>query len=123
MNQGLSTAMVAALCALSIPASADEVCSDATALKHRAEKHGLSWTMLTNDQRLFVSGLYVATPPVSARPFGDKAVMVQAKDEEGALIYFIDGTRACMPFAATPAVTKMIMDVGSGIVSHEGLEE
>ena len=124
MKTGLYAALVAALCVAAAPAmAASEACSDAAKLKTKVEKHGLSWTLLTDDQRLFAAGLYVATPPVSGLPFGDKAVLVQSRDGDAGLVYFIDGSLACMPFAVTAQVAKMLIDVGSGKVNHEGIEE
>ena len=123
MKSYLRSALVAAVCVCAAPAFAADSCSDAAALKTKIEKHGLSWTMLTDEQRLFAAGLYVATPPVSGLPFGDKAVLVQSDEHDAGLIYFIDGALACMPFAVTSQVAKLLIDVGSGKVNHQGIDE
>ena len=92
----------------------------ADAKKAASEDHGV-WTGLTNDQFQFLRGVsatHPQTPP--GIPIGDKAAIVTMKGQSSALIFFIDGNRACDMFAIPDVMVKMVMDIGAGSVKHEG---
>lgn len=85
-----------------------------------AEAHG-TWIKLTTDQLQFLRGVSSMHPktPVGI-PLGDSAAMVTAQGQETSLIFFIDGDRACDAMPIPDVMKKLVMDIGSGVVKHEG---
>lgn len=90
----------------------------AAAKKFVADQHG-NWVGLTIDQMQFLRGISVinpATPP--GIPPGNAAAMALAPSKESALVFFLDGKRACDMMPIPDVVKKMVMDVGAGVVNH-----
>ena len=104
-------------------ALADEhrLCVALSGPKGAIVERGGSWVEVTPEQRLFLAGVYAlnpGTPP--GLPFGDKAVIAKIKEDPGALIFFIDGDKACTPMPVPPELVEMLTAIGSGEISHEG---
>ena len=82
------------------------------------EHHG-RWIDLTDIQRAFLAGVYALnpnTPP--GLPLGDKAAVGRLDDH--AIVFFIDGDKACSPMPIPEELFKMVGDIGAGVVTHEG---
>lgn len=102
-------------------ANAQNVCVDIKVPKAAIESRGGHWVELTPEQWRFLEGVYVVnplTPP--GLPFGDKAALAQVEGNDGALVFFIDGDRACAPMPIPHELLGMLKDVATGELSHEG---
>ena len=95
-------------------------CTDISVPKTAIEAHNGKWIELTTDQWQFLRGVYVLNPNTPAgMPFGDKAVLAQIAGDAGALVFFIDGGRACTPMAIPGELVAMVRDVATNSVVHE----
>ena len=43
--------------------------------------------------------------------------------DDGGVVYFLDGARACAPMSIDKTMVEMILEVGEGTISHEGEPE
>ena len=77
----------------------------------------MSALLSATDSRLTLSSLTSLTPP--GLPYGDKAVLAQVNGDNGGLIFFIDGDRACTPMPAPSALVDLIRDVATDTINHE----
>lgn len=85
-----------------------------------SDKHGV-WVGLTSDQLQFLRGVSVMHPNTpNGIPLGDGAAMATAAGKESAVVFFLDGNRACDAMPIPDVMRKMVLDVGSGVVKHEG---
>lgn len=95
-------------------------CIAASAPKAAFTARGGSWIALTPEQWQFLRGVYVVNPETPpGLPYGDGAVLAQAPDRVGALVFFMDGDRACTPMPAPPELITMLKKVGAGEIAHE----
>ena len=92
------------------------------AQKFAADAHN-KWIELGPAQWEFMRGIYAGnpnTPP--GLPVGNKAVLVRSADSEHGLVFFIDGSRACWPLSLPKAGLKMLDDIATDVIPHEGNE-
>jgi hypothetical protein len=83
--------------------------------------HGGNWVELTPAQWQFLRGIYALNPATPAGlPFGDRAALAQIADSDGALVFFLDGDKACTPMPVPHELVDMIRDVGTGEIRHVG---
>jgi hypothetical protein len=97
------------------------LCVDVSVPKGAIAAHDGKWIELTPEQWQFMRGIYAmnpATPP--GLPYGDKAVLAKVDGDEGGLVFFIDGDKACTPMPVPKALLDMIDAVAKGKIEHEG---
>jgi hypothetical protein len=113
------TIIATALIALMAPAYADNnQCVDVSKPRGAIEGDGGKWIELTHEQFLFAEGVYVMNPQTPPGfPFGDRAALLQKSGDEGGLIFFIDGERACSPMPVPKEFIDLMMDLGN--IKHE----
>lgn len=112
-----------ALTGLSQTASADDAsrCADVSVARKAVEAEKGQWIELTAQQWEFLRGVYAInplTPP--GLPYGDKAALARVEGNDGGLVFFLDGDRACTPMAAPKALLALLDDVAMAKISHEG---
>ena len=118
-----SLALAAALATLPQLAFASETaqCVDVSVPKHAIEARNGKWIQLTADQWEFLRGVYAMnplTPP--GLPYGDKAALAKVDGNDGGLIFFIDGDKACTPMPVPDKLLAMMDDVATAKINHEG---
>ena len=118
-----SLALAAALATLPQLAFAAETaqCVDVSVPKHAIEARNGKWIQLTPEQWEFLRGIYAMnplTPP--GLPYGDKAALAKVDGNDGGLIFFIDGDKACTPMPVPDTLLGMMDDVATAKISHEG---
>ena len=103
---------------LTTPAFAE--CMELTKAKENiAAKHG-QWIDLTDGQWEFMRGVFWIHPKTPSRlPRGDRAAMATSPDHDDRMIFFIDGELACDMLILPPEGLATLMDVGSGVTTHE----
>jgi hypothetical protein len=80
-----------------------------TAKANMLARPGGSWVEVTHDQRLFLVGLFVASPNTRAGiPLGDTAAIARFDALPGAFVYFEDGPLACDPLFIPPPIVDML---------------
>ena len=108
------------LCALlPTPAFAD-ACMDISKAKELvAEKHG-TWVERAQAQWEFMRGAFFANPRTADRlPYGDKAAMGLSEEQADAVVFFLDGDRACDMLYIPHTDMATLADVGAGVALHE----
>jgi hypothetical protein len=118
-----SLTLAAALAALPQLAFAVETaqCVDVSVPKHAIEARNGKWIQLTAEQWEFLRGIYAMnplTPP--GLPYGDKAALAKVDGNDGGLIFFIDGDKACTPMPVPDKLLAMMDDVATAKINHEG---
>jgi hypothetical protein len=118
-----SLALAAALATLPQLAFAGETaqCVDVSVPKHAIEARNGKWIQLTAEQWEFLRGIYAMnplTPP--GLPYGDKAALAKVDGNDGGLIFFIDGDKACTPMPVPDKLLAMMDDVATAKINHEG---
>ena len=118
-----SLALAGALAALPQIAAAAESgqCVDVSVPKHAIEARNGKWIQLTPEQWEFLRGIYAMnplTPP--GLPYGDKAALAKVDGNDGGLIFFIDGDKACTPMPVPDKLLAMMDDVATAKINHEG---
>ena len=118
-----SLALAGALAALPQIAAAAESgqCVDVSVPKHAIEARNGKWIQLTAEQWEFLRGIYAMnplTPP--GLPYGDKAALAKVDGNDGGLIFFIDGDKACTPMPVPDKLLAMMDDVATAKINHEG---
>jgi hypothetical protein len=96
-------------------------CVDISVPKKAVEASNGKWIELTADQWEFLRGIYAMnplTPP--GLPYGDKAALAKVDGNDGGMIFFIDGDRACTPMQVPKQLLTMIDDVATAKIAHEG---
>jgi hypothetical protein len=118
-----SLALAAALAIapqLALAAESDD-CVDISVPKKAIERHHGKWIALTTDQWQFLRGIYAMNPQTPpGLPYGDKAALAKVDGDEGGLIFFIDGDRACTPMPVPNKLLSMMDDVATAKINHEG---
>jgi hypothetical protein len=65
-------------------------------------------------------GIYAMNPETPAGlPYGDKAVLAQVEGNNGGMVFFIDGDKACTPMPIPVELITMMRDVATDTISHE----
>ena len=96
-------------------------CVDVSIPKKAIEAHKGKWIELTADQWQFLRGIYAMNPETPpGLPYGDKAALAQVYGDNGGLIFFIDGDRACTPMPVPKQLLVMMDDVATSKINHEG---
>ena len=118
-----SLALAAAVATLPQLALAAETaqCVDVSVPKHAIESRNGKWIQLTAEQWEFLRGIYAMnplTPP--GLPYGDKAALAKVDGNDGGLIFFIDGDKACTPMPVPDKLLAMMDDVATAKINHEG---
>jgi hypothetical protein len=96
-------------------------CVDVSVPKHAIEARNGKWIQLTPEQWEFLRGIYAMnplTPP--GLPYGDKAALAKVDGNDGGLIFFIDGDKACTPMPVPKTLLSMMDDVATAKINHEG---
>lgn len=95
-------------------------CIDISVPKSAIAARDGQWIELTREQWEFMRGIYAMNPETPAGlPLGDKAVLAQVKGNNGGMIFFIDGDKACTPMPIPVELIAMMRDVATGEISHE----
>ena len=115
--------LAAAVAALPSAARADAAarCVDVSVPKQAVEAGKGQWIELTAEQWEFLRGVYAMnplTPP--GLPYGNKAALARVEGNDGGLVFFLDGDRACTPMAAPKALLALLDDVATAKIAHEG---
>jgi hypothetical protein len=118
-----SLALAAALATLPQLAFAAETthCVDVSVPKKAVEARNGKWIQLTAEQWEFLRGIYAMnplTPP--GLPYGDKAALAKVDGNDGGLIFFIDGDKACTPMPVPDKLIAMMDDVATETINNEG---
>ena len=83
-------------------------------------RHG-NWMELTPEQWQFLRGVYVVNPQTPpGLPYGDKAALAEVDGNPGALVFFIDGNKACTPMLVPHELLAMMQDVATDKIGHDG---
>ena len=96
-------------------------CVDVSVPKHAIAARNGKWIQLTPEQWEFLRGIYAMnplTPP--GLPYGDKAALAKVDGNDGGLIFFIDGDKACTPMPVPKTLLSMMDDVATAKINHEG---
>jgi hypothetical protein len=100
--------------------TASSACIDISVPKGVVAAANGRWIELTNEQLQFLRGIYAMNPQTPpGLPFGDKAVLARVDGNEGGLVFFIDGDRACTPMTLPHEVLAMMEDVATAKINHE----
>ena len=118
-----SLALAGALAVLPqvVAAAESGQCVDVSVPKHAIEARNGKWIQLTAEQWEFLRGIYAMnplTPP--GLPYGDKAALAKVDGNDGGLIFFIDGDKACTPMPVPDKLLAMMDDVATAKINHEG---
>ena len=118
-----SLALAGALAVLPqiVAAAESGQCVDVSVPKHAIEARNGKWIQLTPEQWEFLRGIYAMnalTPP--GLPYGDKAALAKVEGNDGGLIFFIDGDKACTPMPVPDKLLAMMDDVATAKINHEG---
>jgi hypothetical protein len=104
-----------------VAAAKSAQCVDVSVPKHAIEARNGKWIQLTPEQWEFLRGIYAMnplTPP--GLPYGDKAALAKVDGNDGGLIFFIDGDKACTPMPVPDKLLAMMDDVATAKINHEG---
>ena len=95
-------------------------CVDVSVPKNAITARNGRWIELTNSQWEFMRGIYAMNPETPAGlPYGDKAVLAQIEGNNGGMVFFIDGDKACTPMPIPVELIAMMRDVATDTISHE----
>jgi hypothetical protein len=95
-------------------------CVDVSVPKQAIIAHNGRWIQLTPEQWQFMRGIYAMNPQTPAGlPYGDKAVLAQVDGNNGGMIFFIDGDKACTPMPVPVELIAMMRDVATDTINHE----
>lgn len=104
------------------PASAAQhphMCTPYAEVKAIVEGWHQTIISLTGEQFNFLRGIFTLDPNTAAGlPYGDKAVWIQRDDDGTALVFFLDGDKACDAFDLSRELVQMTMFVASGEINH-----
>jgi hypothetical protein len=95
-------------------------CVDVSVPKEAITAHNGKWIELTSEQWEFLRGIYAMNPETPAGlPYGDKAVLAQVAGNNGGMVFFIDGDKACTPMPIPVELIAMMQDVATATINHE----
>lgn len=90
------------------------------AFKHVTD-HGGIVGEVTNDQRIFLEGIYSMAPTTpTGLPLGDRAFMGQREGSDMSVIFWIDGGLACDAMTVPKEIVDMLSDIAAKVITHEG---
>jgi hypothetical protein len=122
-------AFIIALLLMTSSAYADEVihpnqlqhpCVELSKIRDAVGKDQGKMIELTIDQLNFLRGVYIMNPNTPPGiPLGDKALLIQVKDDKGGMIIFVDGERACNMMPVPEALVAIMMEIGGKPNIHE----
>lgn len=118
-----TTALACLLFAAPLAHGADAIslCIDISVPKDAIKARNGKWIELTSEQWQFMRGIYAVNPETPAGlPYGDKAVLAQVEGNNGGLVFFIDGNKACTPMPIPMKLIEMMRDVATSTITHEG---
>ncbi len=96
-------------------------CVDIALPKKAIEARNGKWIQLTTEQWEFLRGIYAMNPETPpGLPYGDKAALARVDGNDGGLIFFIDGDKACTPMPVPGKLLAMMDDVATAKINHEG---
>ena len=97
-------------------------CIDVAVPKKAIESHtGGKWIQVTPEQWEFLRGIYAMNPQTPpGLPVGDKAFLAEATENDGALVFFVDGDKACTPMPVPKTLLNMLDDIATSKINHEG---
>lgn len=111
------------LCIAAEKANAQSICVDISVPRAASEKYGGKWIEVTPEQFQFLRGIYVMNPQAPpGLPYGSKAMLSEPPGgtDSGALVFFVDGDKACAPMPIPKELLDLLDKVGSGEITHEG---
>ena len=117
-----SLAFIGALTVLPQLAAAETSsrCVDVSVPKQAIIARNGRWIELTSEQWQFMRGIYAMNPQTPAGlPYGDKAVLAQVEGNNGGMVFFIDGDKACTPMPIPVELIAMMRDVATDTINHE----
>ncbi|MGD0722799.1 MAG: hypothetical protein ABR970_17320 [Roseiarcus sp.] len=117
-----SLAFIGALTVLPQLAAAETSsrCVDVSVPKQAIIARNGRWIELTSEQWQFMRGIYAMNPQTPAGlPYGDKAVLAQVEGNNGGMVFFIDGDKACTPMPVPVELITMMRDVATDTINHE----
>jgi hypothetical protein len=95
-------------------------CVDVSVPKDAITARNGKWIELTPQQWEFMLGIYAMNPQTPAGlPYGDKAVLAEVDGNNGGMVFFIDGNKACTPMPIPVELIAMMQDVATDTISHE----
>jgi hypothetical protein len=95
-------------------------CVDVSVPKDAITARNGKWIELTPQQWEFMRGIYAMNPQTPAGlPYGDKAVLAEVDGNNGGMVFFIDGNKACTPMPIPVELIAMMRDVATDTISHE----
>jgi hypothetical protein len=95
-------------------------CVDVSVPKDAITARNGKWIELTPQQWEFMRGIYAMNPQTPAGlPYGDKAVLAEVDGNNGGMVFFIDGNKACTPMPIPVELIAMMQDVATDTISHE----
>ena len=95
-------------------------CVDVSVPKDAVKAHNGRWIELTSEQWELMRGIYAMNPQTPAGlPYGDKAVLAQVEGNNGGMVFFIDGDKACTPMPIPVELIAMMRDVATDTINHE----
>jgi hypothetical protein len=104
-------------------ASAQEnTCQSVEPFKKSVIEKGGKWIKLTNEQFMFMRGVYAEAPSTPAElPIGDNAVIASIPDDDNIGLFFLDGDMMCIPpVGLKPQWQHLLDQIGNGEVIHAG---
>ena len=111
---------VAVLPQIAFAADNSSRCVDVSVPKNAITAHNGRWIELTPEQWQFMRGIYAMNPQTPAGlPYGDKAVLAQVDGNNGGMVFFIDGDKACTPMPIPVELISMMRDVATDTINHE----
>jgi hypothetical protein len=111
-------ALVAIL--LAAPASAKQACDTTWASVQAKLKPTDKVTDLTPGQFNFVTGAYMAVPPIGL-PHGDKAKLITIPGQPGGVVFFLQGPMVCEPMPIPEPFVKALLARKTGNLT-DGIE-
>lgn len=95
-------------------------CIDISVPKGAVEERNGKWIELTTEQWQFLRGIYAMNPETPAGlPYGDRAVLARVDGNQGGLVFFIDGDKACTPMPVPKELIALMDDVATATINHE----
>ena len=113
-----------ALACAAAPALAQQTpCVDLADAKKTILERGGRWIALTPEQWQFARGVAAEAPLTpTALPPGDRAALAQAPGDDGGIVLFVDGDKACAPLPFPANWVAMLRQVGAGEIKHIGTD-
>jgi hypothetical protein len=97
-------------------------CQPLSLAKGPIVEHDGTWTPATPAQWQFLRGVYVVNPamPLPGLPYGNSAAIAEIPGNRSALVFFLDGDKACTPMAIPRELVALLREIAEGKLNHEG---